>query len=85
METSSIDNLGFNRKNKKARTSATEEENLAEIWGTSYKDAENKELLQTVGQNLDNIVDIASSSSMQKNTAENKVEKTKVAEEGNSC
>ncbi|CAG8477827.1 24326_t:CDS:2, partial [Dentiscutata erythropus] len=54
METSSIDNSGFNRKNKKARTSATEEEeNLAEIWGTSYKDTENKELLQTVGQNSD--------------------------------
>ncbi|CAG8557957.1 13224_t:CDS:1, partial [Dentiscutata erythropus] len=81
MKTSSIDNPGFNRKNKKARTSATEEEeNLAEIWETSYKDAENKELLQTVGQNSDNTVNIASSSSMQENTAENKketVEKTK--------
>ncbi|CAG8715631.1 20601_t:CDS:2 [Dentiscutata erythropus] len=88
METSSIDNPGFDRKNKKARTSATkEEENLAEIWGTSYKDAENKELLQTVGQNSNNAVNITSSSSMQKNTAENKketVEKTKVAEEENS-
>ncbi|CAG8765847.1 3327_t:CDS:1, partial [Dentiscutata erythropus] len=33
METSSIDNPEFNKKNKKARTSATEEEeeNLAEI------------------------------------------------------
>ncbi|CAG8547238.1 11043_t:CDS:2 [Dentiscutata erythropus] len=87
IETSSINNPGFNRKNKKARTSATEKENLAEIWETSYKNAENKELLQTVGQNSDNTVNIASSSSMQENTAKNKketVEKTKVAEEENS-
>ncbi|CAG8591532.1 26371_t:CDS:2 [Dentiscutata erythropus] len=78
METSSIDNPGFDRKNKKARTSATEEEeNLAEIWGTSYKDAKNKELLQTVGQNSDNTVNIASSSSMQENIAETKLRKPK--------
>ncbi|CAG8798759.1 21547_t:CDS:1, partial [Dentiscutata erythropus] len=57
MEISSIYNPEFNRKNKKARTSATEEEeNLAKIWRTSYKDAENKELLQTVDQNSDNTV-----------------------------
>ncbi|CAG8797415.1 9342_t:CDS:1, partial [Dentiscutata erythropus] len=88
IEISSIDNLEFDRKNKKARTLATEEEeNLAEIWRTSYKDAENKELLQTVGQNSNNTVNVASSNSMQKNTAENKKEtdeKTKVAEEENS-
>ncbi|CAG8793881.1 16581_t:CDS:2, partial [Dentiscutata erythropus] len=70
METSSIDNPGFDRKNKKARTSATEEEeNLAEIWVTSYKDAENKELLQT-----ENIAE----------NKKETVEKTKVAEEENS-
>ncbi|CAG8805890.1 27803_t:CDS:1 [Dentiscutata erythropus] len=88
IETSSIDNPGFDKKNKKAKTLATEEEeNLAEIWETSYKDTENKELLQTVGQNSDNAVNIASCSSIQENIAKNKketVEKTKVAKEENS-